>query len=251
MSIPRRTQLEDWPLAISISPRNGLMLSLIIILTDRLWVHSRKVLDEYINSPVVLDWTVEIGIVGLITIVMCAATHFVTGLSIKKIIGLPVSEFKDLWKWSYVAIAASSFNFILEIPSGFGPQYASELWFLFIRLLRSSILVPIYEELVHRFTIFGIIRTRLGWWPAALGSALIFFVVHLDSINYAWILYLKLFLFYVSFGLAAAYLYETRRILLPCIVIHSVVNLTYFSAPLIGYLLFGTIAETDPPILPG
>ena len=249
MGIPRRTQLEEWPQEISILPRASVILLLILITTDQIWRHSRNILNGYIDSVIALDWIVEIGVVGLITIIVCIGVRLTVNLSIKKIIGLPISDIKDLLKWVYVAIAASSYNYILETPSGFGPQYISELWFLFIRLLRSSILVPVYEELVYRFTIYGIIRTRLGWWPAALGSAAIFFFVHIDSINYTWLIYLQLFLFYFSFGLLTAYLYETRRVLLPCIVVHSIVNFTYFTAPLIGYLLFGTIATTDPPVL--
>lgn len=249
VSIPRRTLLDEWSLTNSNSSRSRLILLLVVIFADGLWRYSRGILSKYIDSPIILDWTIEIGVVSLITITVCVATQLVIGVSIKEVLGFPVTDSRDLLKWAYVGIAASSYNYILEVPSGFGPQFTFELWFLFIRLLRSSILVPIYEEIVYRFVIYGLFRTKLSWWPAAFCSAMVFFIAHFRFISQPWVVILQLILFYISFGLLTAYLYETRRVLLPCIVVHSIVNFTYFSAPLIGYLLFGTIATTDPPTL--
>ena len=253
VSIPRRTRPSDWPTSLSLSLRSGLILLLVAVLTDRVWIYSRIVLRPHISSDTALDWIVEVGVVGLITLVLVVAVQFLTGVSITKILGLQKSDSKDLLKWGYVAFVASSFNLALEIPSGFGPQYESELWFIFIRLIRSVLLIPFYEELIYRFLIYGIIRPRFGRWPAALVSATIFFFIHRSVhrvLATSSLTIVLVFISFFSFGLLAAYLYETRRTLLPCVVIHAAVNLTYHSAPLIGYLIGGTIAKTEPPLLP-
>lgn len=252
-NIPRRTCSNNWPVSLSLSLRSGLILLLVAMLTNRIWIYSRIVLRPHISSDTALDWIVEVGILGLITVAMGVAVHFITGVSITKILGLQKSDSKDLLKWGYVVLAATSFNLALEIPSGFGPQYESELWFIFIRMIRSVLLIPFYEELIYRFLIYGIIRPRFGRWPAVIISTIIFVFIH-QSVQRALVAYsltiVFLFLTHFSFGLLAAYLYETRRTLLPCVVIHAAVNLTYHSAPLIGYLIGGTIAKTEPPLLP-
>ncbi len=253
VNIPRRTCSDNWPVSLSLSLRAGFILLLVAVLTNRVWIYSRIVLRPHISSDTALDWIVEVGVVGFITIVMCLAVKSITGVSITKILGLQATDSKDLLKWGYVALAATSFNLALEIPSGFGPQYESELWFIFIRLIRSVLLIPFYEELIYRFLIYGIIRPRFGRWPAAILSTIIFVFIH-QSVQRALAAYsltiVFLFLTHFSFGLLAAYLYETRRMLLPCVVIHAAVNLTYHSAPLIGYLIGGTIAKMEPPLLP-
>ena len=251
MSTPRRTQLKKCSFAISISVRTGLSLTLIAILTDRLWIYSRPILKEYVDSAIILDWVIEIGVIGLITVIMCFSVKFITKLSIQGILGLSFLNLKDSLKWSYVVFAASSFNYVLETPSGFGPQYKSELWFDFIRLLSTTLLIPIYEELIYRFLIYGWMRTKFKFHTAALGSSLIFFFAH-QSVHKAlttslWttgVLFVSLF----SYSLLAAYLYETRRTLLPCILTHAVLNFTYWSAPLIGFLWAGIIAQGGPPV---
>ena len=253
VSIPRRTHPDDWPTSLSILPRSGLILVLIAVLTDRAWIYSRVVLRPYISSDTALDWLVEVGVVGLITVVLCVAIQFITGVSITKILGLQTSDSKDLLKWSYVAFVATSYNLALGIPSGFGPQYESELWFIFIRMIRSVLLIPFYEELIYCFLIYGIIRPRFGRWPAAIVSTTVFFLIHQSVQRALTTISLRiavLFLGHFAFGLLAAYLYETRRTLLPCVVIHAAANLTYHSAPLIGYLIGGTIAKIEPPSLP-
>ena len=253
VSIPRRAHSNDWPISLSLSPRSGLLLLLIVVLIDRVWRYSRIVLRPYISSDTVLDWIVEVGVLGLLTLALCVAIQSITGASITKILGFQTTNPKDLLKWGYVALVASSYNLALEIPSGFGPQYESELWFICIRLISTVLLIPFYEELIYRFLIYGMIRSRFGRWPAAIVSTTIFFFfhqsVHRVLATSSWMI-VVLFINLSFFGLLAAYLYETRRTLLPCVVIHAAINLTYQSAPLIGYLIGGTIAKTARPRLP-
>ena len=252
MSTPRRTHFNDWPASLAISFRSGIVLLFIAILTDRLWIYSRIYLRPYIISDTALDWIIEIGVVGLNTVVMCVAIQFITKISIQEILGLQQPSLRDLLKWGYVALIASSYNWALEIPDGYGPQYESELWFNFIRLLRSVLLIPIYEEFVYRYLIYGWLRTKFGRWMATFGSSFIFVIVH-QSIHKVLVTSALttsiLFIILFTFSLLAAYLYETRRTLLTCVVIHAAVNLTYWSAPLIGYLWAGTIAQRKPPVL--
>ena len=99
MSTPRRIQPEKYPSTISISARTGLSLTLIAILTDRLWIYSRPILKEYVVSTIILDWIIEIGVVGLITVIMCVGIRAITGLSLQKILGFSFFNFKDSLKW--------------------------------------------------------------------------------------------------------------------------------------------------------
>ena len=247
--LPRRTHSSNWPTLLSVSFWPGVIFVFIVVATDRLWTYSRVFLRPHITSDTVLDWIIEIGIVSLNTVIVCSAVQYITKVPIQKILGFKNPDFRDMLKWGYVVFAVSSYNLILEIPAGFGPQYESELWFLFIRLLRSVLLIPIYEEIVYRFLVYGALRTRFNKWVAMLVSSTIFVIVHQiihKALGIPNLTVVILFIMLFSFGLLAAYLYETRRTLLLCIVIHAVVNLTYWSAHLIGYLAAGTIAQGEP-----
>ena len=78
-----------------------------------------------------------------------------------------------------------------------------------------SILVPITEEIVFRMVIFGSLYKRFNFWIAALLSAVIFSVVHMDFEH---------FLVYLAMGLVFSFLYvKTKRIIVP-IMAHVGIN---------------------------
>jgi uncharacterized protein len=80
---------------------------------------------------------------------------------------------------------------------------------------------PFGEELFFRGFLFGSLRARLSFFPAAAISGLVFGLFHVQPLLVAVM---------VCVGIALAYLYERRRSLAVCIAAHAVFNL-------IGYTL--------------
>ena len=74
---------------------------------------------------------------------------------------------------------------------------------------------PLAEEIFFRGLIFASLRARLGFWPAALASALIFGAVHMSLAQFASLALL---------GFAMAWLYNRTGSLWPSIAMHAVHN---------------------------
>jgi len=74
---------------------------------------------------------------------------------------------------------------------------------------------PIGEELVFRGMLFQALRQRFGFWPAALGSGLVFGVIHGEP--------LVIFITAV-FGVYLAWVFHHRGTLLASIIVHSLFN---------------------------
>jgi membrane protease YdiL (CAAX protease family) len=91
---------------------------------------------------------------------------------------------------------------------------ATERWFA---LLNISMIGPFFEELVMRGVLFATLRRRGGFLLAAIVSSAVFAGLHFYS--------LPGFVSVMWFGLAACWIYERTRSLLPCVVGHSMVNL--------------------------
>jgi membrane protease YdiL (CAAX protease family) len=80
---------------------------------------------------------------------------------------------------------------------------------------------PVGEELFFRGFLFGSLRARLSFLPAAAISGLVFGLFHVQPLLVAVM---------VVVGIALAFLYERRRSLAVCIAAHAIFNL-------IGYTL--------------
>lgn len=77
------------------------------------------------------------------------------------------------------------------------------------------LIAPILEEIVFRKIIFGALYKRLNFFIAAIISAIVFGLVHLDPLH---------LLVYTAMGLVFAYLYvKTKRIIVP-IIAHAGMN---------------------------
>lgn len=114
-------------------------------------------------------------------------------------------------------IAASIETYILGIDpgsentAGIMDIVRSNLLFILI----PTIIAPILEEILFRKIIFGSLYKRMNFFFAALLSALIFGVIHMELAH---------LLMYASMGLVFAYLYvKTKRILVP-ILVHAGMN---------------------------
>jgi hypothetical protein len=85
-----------------------------------------------------------------------------------------------------------------------------------VTLLASIVFAPVFEELIFRGLLYGTLRIRLAWPPAALASALVFALAH----GYGAAGFLSVFLS----GVLWAWVYERTGSLLPAILAHVVNN---------------------------
>lgn len=82
-------------------------------------------------------------------------------------------------------------------------------------ILIPAIIAPILEEILFRKIIFGSFYKRMNFFLAALLSALIFGLIHMDPTH---------LLMYASMGFVFAFLYvKTKRIIVP-IIVHAGMN---------------------------
>jgi uncharacterized protein len=90
-------------------------------------------------------------------------------------------------------------------------------WLLVADTFDASVWAPVVEELTFRGLLYGTLRTRLGPWPSALVSAVLFTLPH----GYATAGSLSV----LMSGLLWAWAYERTRSLLPGLLAHSANNL--------------------------
>ena len=84
-----------------------------------------------------------------------------------------------------------------------------------IFIIVTSVVGPIFEEIIFRQIIFGSLYRRFNFWAAAIISSLIFAAVHFDFTH---------IIIYTAMGLVFSFLYvKTKRILVP-IVAHVSMN---------------------------
>ncbi len=83
-------------------------------------------------------------------------------------------------------------------------------------LLLGAVAVPIAEEFLFRGILFRWMRDKWSFWPAALGSAAVFAVLHPPAAGSAPMIFL--------IGVALAYLYEKSGSLWPSMILHAVNN---------------------------
>jgi membrane protease YdiL (CAAX protease family) len=91
-------------------------------------------------------------------------------------------------------------------------------WLIALGLLL-SVTAPICEEILFRGFLFRGLRTRWGWWPAALISSLLFALAHGSPY--------RLLNVFVD-GLILSAIYENRKSLLTTITAHSTLNTVIF-----------------------
>ncbi len=88
---------------------------------------------------------------------------------------------------------------------------------LAVSLMEYVLFAPVFEELAFRGLLFGLLRRRFQWWPAALLSAALFALAH----GYGLIGFLSVF----WSGLIWAWAYEHTGSLWPGIIGHAINNL--------------------------
>jgi membrane protease YdiL (CAAX protease family)/uncharacterized RDD family membrane protein YckC len=85
------------------------------------------------------------------------------------------------------------------------------------------VFAPVSEEMFFRGFVYGALRTRLGLWPAAAISAVIFALPHISSADLSIVPPLAIF------GLLLAWLYEYTGSLGPPIALHMINNAIAFT----------------------
>jgi uncharacterized protein len=85
------------------------------------------------------------------------------------------------------------------------------------------VFAPISEELFFRGFVYGALRTRMGLWPAAAISAVVFGLPHITSADLSIVPPL------IIFGLLLAWLYEYTGSLGPPIALHMINNAIAFT----------------------
>jgi len=90
-------------------------------------------------------------------------------------------------------------------------------WVFVADIFAATVWAPIVEELIFRGLLYGTLRTRLGPWPSALVSAVLFALPH----GYAVAGSLSV----LASGVLWAWSYERTRSLLPGLLAHSANNL--------------------------
>lgn len=81
--------------------------------------------------------------------------------------------------------------------------------------LTIAVLAPLFEEVIFRGFLYGVLRKNLGTFAALFGSAFVFAAIHLDKGGMV-----PLF----AIGLALALCYERNRSLVPCFIAHGMWN---------------------------
>lgn len=81
--------------------------------------------------------------------------------------------------------------------------------------LSFCVLIPFAEELLFRGALFGGLRSRLGFWPAALGSAAVFAVLHENPVFYLPLM---------GLGVVLAWLRERTGSLTAPLLLHALNN---------------------------
>lgn len=119
---------------------------------------------------------------------------------------------------------------LMQVSVGF--QEANRQFFggqMIFELIGSCLLVPIAEELLFRGVVYKRLRLLTGLWPALIGSALIFGVVHFNMVQ---------FLYAGILGLLLAFLYEKTGWLYTAILAHIAANLMAVIRQETGWLAF-------------
>lgn len=138
------------------------------------------------------------------------------------------------WKWIGIGIAVAFPLLVIRLALAGGlmmlnPELQEQMEALsqmvgngstpltiIISLLLVSFAVPVGEEVFFRGFIYRWSRNRMSLWPAAILSALVFSIYHLNLIQGVSVFFL---------GLGCAWVYEKSKSLWPAIAMHMVGNL--------------------------
>lgn len=130
-----------------------------------------------------------------------------------------------------LAIAAGQLSALLGDPATPNPvdELISGRASLAVVGVFAVFLGPLLEELVFRGFLFSLIRRMAGAWPAVLGAALLFSLLHGAQYSWAWQILVPLVLVGTVFGLARHWTGSTAA----AVLVHSSYNLTLFIAEVI------------------
>ncbi|WP_458414964.1 lysostaphin resistance A-like protein [Schinkia sp. CFF1] len=165
-------------------------------------------------------WTVisfAIGLIGVLLILIpdMKERHFTEG----RVSRLAAAG------WSILGVFLAFFAQIIsaQIEMKLGIEMGSENTEVLVKIamgtpifiIVTSIIGPIFEEIIFRLIIFGSLYKKFNFWIAAIISSLVFATVHFDFTH---------IIVYTAMGMVFSFLYvKTKRILVP-IVAHVSMN---------------------------
>jgi membrane protease YdiL (CAAX protease family) len=137
-------------------------------------------------------------------------------LQIRRAIGLLAAVWAGFYALSALWVSALGLHETQELPDRLGAD-GSTLNVLAVVVL-ITVIAPLGEEIFFRGYFFGSLRNWRGFWPAAIGTGLIFGAIHAGSAPVGFLVPLGIF----GFGLCL--LYERTGSLYPCIALHALNN---------------------------
>ncbi len=135
---------------------------------------------------------------------------------IGRAIGLLLAVWFGFYALSALWVTALGLNETQELPDRLGADNNTLNLLAVVVLI--TVVAPLGEELFFRGYFFGSLRNWRGVWPAAIGTGLIFGLIHAGSAPAGFLVPLGFF----GFGLCL--LYHFSGSLYPCIALHALNN---------------------------
>jgi membrane protease YdiL (CAAX protease family) len=225
----------------SVSPAAALLtlvaLAIVVLLTE--WVARR--LEAYAGGHLddLTGWDIALAVVEHVLIVAAALipARLLLGrirasdFGLRRVPWRPAIASAAVIYGAYLVLAALLFAIVGAPPvraSANALADTDSAGVLIAYALIACVLVPPTEELLFRGLLFGALRGRLGFIPAALVAGGLFGAVHGPPLGSMLDLALL--------GVALCVLYERTGSLLPCIAVHAVHN----------GIAFGAVASLSP-----
>jgi uncharacterized protein len=135
---------------------------------------------------------------------------------LRRAIGLLLAVWVGFYVFSALWVLVLSLDERQELPDRLGAD-GSTLNLLAVVVL-ITVIAPLGEELFFRGYFFGSLRNWRGVWPAAIGTGVVFGLIHVGSAPAGFIVPLA------AFGIGLCLLYHYSGSLYPCIALHALNN---------------------------
>jgi membrane protease YdiL (CAAX protease family) len=184
----------------------------------------RGVIDEI--SPFKVPAGLSDGIISSLSMA-CGTFYLLKEYPVKlSLYGFDKSNIKHslIWGISFgLVLSAIQFPFKTifgrgVISSQFFVSIENGIVFVLISIFFATIATPVVEELFYRLCVFRIVKNKLNTAWGYIGTAIIFALSHSNGS----------FIKFLLSSLILTYVYERKGLIAPCIIAHSIWNMTWF-----------------------